>query len=185
MSIAHTWFDRTRPSRQCGRILWPGYMASVVRETAIERLYPDRFISELHMTTADLAPCDSQRPRSIREKEIDCRSAARLERPIGRSPPGAVNSRRCHGDVQSFRLLGDRQVVALRSSLCAQPSFLPNAASKKSFSSVSSPILACRTHVDGWRRGSLAAAGTEHIGCSFLELPFHDVYLNHVNCSPS
>src|SRR6266566_5240713 len=27
-----------------------------------------------------------------------------------------------------------------------------------------------RLHIDGWLRGSLAAAGTEHIGCPFLEL---------------
>src|SRR5437870_5640894 len=27
-----------------------------------------------------------------------------------------------------------------------------------------------RLHIDGWLRGCLAAAGTEHIGCPFLEL---------------
>jgi hypothetical protein len=27
-----------------------------------------------------------------------------------------------------------------------------------------------RLHVDGWLRGCLATAGTEHIGCPFLEL---------------
>jgi hypothetical protein len=33
-----------------------------------------------------------------------------------------------------------------------------------------------RLHVDGWLRGSLAA-GTEHIGCPFLDssCAFHDV----------
>src|SRR5467141_266457 len=47
-------------------------------------------------------------------------------------------------DVQSFRLLGDGQVVrGLDHRFALSKPALPSAPSKKSFSSVSSPILAC------------------------------------------
>src|SRR5213080_1579641 len=47
-------------------------------------------------------------------------------------------------DVQSFRLLGDSQVVRwLDHRFALSKPALPSAPSKKSFSSVSSPILAC------------------------------------------
>src|SRR5260370_30775584 len=75
-------------------------------------------------------------------------------------------------DVQSFRLLGDGQIVrGLDHRFALSKPALPSAPSKKSFSSVSSPILACSDFTStGWLRGSLAAAGTEYIGCPFLEL---------------
>jgi hypothetical protein len=48
---------------------------------------------------------------------------------------------------------------------------LPSAPSKKSFSSVSSPILACSDFTSTARlRGSVAAAATENFGCPVLEL---------------
>ena len=75
-------------------------------------------------------------------------------------------------DAQNLRLPGDRQIVlTVDHRFALSNPALVSAPSKKSFSSVSSPILACSdfTSTAGWRR-SVAAAGTEHIGSPALEL---------------
>src|SRR5438105_15325233 len=66
------------------------------------------------------------------ERELDCRHW-----------PGQVIDA-SPADVQRRRLLGDRQIVrTVDHRLALSRPALPSAPSKKSFSSVSSPILAC------------------------------------------
>ena len=75
-------------------------------------------------------------------------------------------------DVQNLRLLGDRQIVlTVDHRFALSNPALVSAPSKKSFSSVSSPILACSdfTSTAGCA-AAVAAAGTEHIGSPALKL---------------
>src|SRR6201981_1621365 len=100
------------------------------------------------MPAADLAPLGSQqaaqhaRPgerkfqvkpiETLHDREIGCRDRARQ---VVRAPPA---------DLQNLRLLGDRQVVlTVDHRFALSNPALVSAPSKKSFSSVSSPILAC------------------------------------------
>src|ERR1700731_5305645 len=75
-------------------------------------------------------------------------------------------------DVQSFRLLADCQImragsiIALRSANLLCRALLPK---NRSPASALRYLHATTSRRDGWLRGSLAA-GTEHIGCPFLEL---------------
>src|SRR5437867_8034297 len=99
------------------------------------------------MTTADLAPLGSQQtsqhPRA---------GKGELQMQPVETPHGKVGFRHrarqivdaATADVQSSRLLGDGQVVCgLDHRFALSKPALPSAPSKKSFSSVSSPILAC------------------------------------------
>ena len=75
-------------------------------------------------------------------------------------------------DVQNLRLPGDRQIVlTVDHRFALSNPALVSAPSKKSFSSVSSPILACSdfTSTAGCGRPA-AAAWTEHIGSPAFEL---------------
>jgi hypothetical protein len=74
-------------------------------------------------------------------------------------------------DAQSFRLLRDRQIVLAHDHrLALSKPALPSATSKKSFSSVSSPILAWSDFTS--TSGVLASARRrpEHPGSPFLKL---------------
>src|SRR5258705_11381248 len=100
------------------------------------------------MPTADLAPIGSQQPsqhsrtgewelqmqpiETPHDREIGVRHRARQ----------VINA--AAADLQNFRLPGDRQIVlAVDHRFALSNPALVSAPSKKSFSSVSSPILAC------------------------------------------
>jgi hypothetical protein len=115
--------------------------------TAIERLYPHPLHQRLHVTTADLAPIGSQQasqhPRTGERK---------LQMQPVETPHHLQVARRhrtwqivdaAAADVQSLRLLGDRQIVLTVDHRFALSSPALLSAPSKSFSSVSSPILAC------------------------------------------
>src|ERR1700722_4759946 len=100
------------------------------------------------MTAADLAPLGgqqaSQHPRAG-ERELQVQSVEPShDREVGfrHRPRQVVDA--ATTDVQSLRLLGDRKIVCTVDHRFALNSpALVSAPSKKSFSSVSSPILAC------------------------------------------
>ena len=75
-------------------------------------------------------------------------------------------------DVRAFACLLMGQIVrAARSSPCAQQTcFAERSFQKIVLQRQLSDLCMQRLHVDGWLRGSLAATGTEHSGCPFLEL---------------
>ena len=116
--------------------------------TAIERLYPHPLHQRLHMTTADLAPLGSQQasqhPRAGKGELQMQTVETPHDRKVGFRHRAWQIVDAATADVQSFRLLGDGQVVrALDHRFALSKPALPSAPSKKSFSSVSSPILAC------------------------------------------
>src|SRR2546430_895515 len=115
--------------------------------TAIERLYPHPLHQRLHVTTADLAPLGSQQASQhsrAGERKLQVQ-------PVETSHHLQVSRRHrtwqvvdtATADAQNLRLLGDRQIVLTVNHRFAlsNPALL-SAPSKKSFSSVSSPILA-------------------------------------------
>ena len=116
--------------------------------SAIECFYPHPPHQRLYMTAADLAPLGgqqaSQHPRA---------GEGKLQmQPVEPPHDGKVGLRHrprqvvhaAAADIQSFRLLADRQVVCtVDHRLALNSPALVSAPSKKSFSSVSSPILAC------------------------------------------
>ena len=116
--------------------------------TAIERLYPHPPHQRLHVTTADLAPLGrqqaSQHPRAG-ERELQVQSVETPhDRKVGfRNRPRQVVDA-ATADTQDLRLLRDRKIVfAVDHRLALSKPALVSAPSKKSFSSVSSPIFAC------------------------------------------
>src|SRR6267378_8083559 len=114
----------------------------------IERFYPHPLHQRLHVTAADLAPLGSQQASQharAGEGEIQMQP---IEMPhdlqVGRRyrPRQVVHA--ATADLQRLRLLGDRQVMrTVDHRLALSRPALLSAPSKKSFSSVSSPILAC------------------------------------------
>src|SRR3990167_2287026 len=100
------------------------------------------------MPTADLAPLGSQQasqhPRAG-EGQLQMQPVeAPHDREVGfrHRPRQVVDA--ATADVQSFRLLGDRQImVTVDHRFALSKPALPSAPSKKSFSSVRSPIFAC------------------------------------------
>ena len=146
--------------------------------TAIERLYPHPLHQRLHVTTADLAPLGdqqaSQHPRAG-ERELQMQPVEPShDREVGFRHRARQVIDTATADAQNLCLLGDRQIVlTVDHRFALSKPALPSAPSKKSFSSVSSPILACSdfTSTAGWH-AAVAAARTEHIGCPFLELCF-------------
>ena len=81
-------------------------------------------------------------------------------------------------DVQNLRLLGDRQIVlTVDHRFALSNPALVSAPSKKSFSSVSSPILACSDFTSTAGAAGVAAARTENIGSAAfkLRLPRRDL----------
>src|SRR5437764_13032724 len=114
---------------------------------AIKRFYPHPFHQRLHVTPTNLVPLGiqqaSQHPRAG-EGELQMQP---IEMPhdlqVGRGyrPRQVVHA--ATADAQSLRLLGDRKIVlAVDHRFALSKPALPSATSKKSFSSVSSPILA-------------------------------------------
>src|SRR5450631_4138613 len=115
---------------------------------AIERFYSHPLHQRLHVTPADSAPFVSQQASQharASEGELQMQS---IETPhdleVGRRhrPRQVVHA--ATADAQGLRLLGDGQIVLMHDHrLALSKPALPSATSKKSFSSVSSPILAC------------------------------------------
>jgi hypothetical protein len=116
--------------------------------TAIKRLHPHPPHERLDMPAADLAPLGSQQasqhPRTG-ERELQMQP---VETPHDREidvrhrPRQIINA--AAADPQNLRLLCDRQIVlAVDHRFALSNPALVSAPSKKSFSSVSSPILAC------------------------------------------
>jgi hypothetical protein len=115
---------------------------------AIERLYPHPPHQRLHMPAADLAPLQSQQTSQharTGEGELQVQ-------PIQMPHDGEVGGRHwsrqiinaAAADLQNFGLLGDRQIMfTVDHRFALSNPALVSAPSKKSFSSVSSPILAC------------------------------------------
>src|ERR1700720_45840 len=100
------------------------------------------------MTTPDLAPLGSQQasqhPRAGKGKLQMQTVETPHDREVGfrHRPRQIVDA--ATADVQSFRLLADGQIVrGLDHRFAPSKPALPSAPSKKSFSSVSSPIFAC------------------------------------------
>src|ERR1700730_2340793 len=139
--------DNLHPTQQIWVDLVAGLRLRRPR-TAIERLYPHPLHQRLYMTTADLAPLGSR--RSARHPGTSKRllQMQPVETPHDRKVGFRHRARQivdaATADVQSFRLLGNGQVMrGLDHRFALSKPALPTAPSKKSFSSVSSPILAC------------------------------------------
>src|ERR1035441_5066172 len=150
MSIAHNWFGRPRDLHPAQQI-WVDLVAGLgLRRprTAIERLYPHPLHQRLQVSAADLAPLGSQQPlqhprageRKLQMKPVETPHHLQVARRHQTLP--ITNA--ATADVQNLRLLGDRQIVLTVDHRFAlsNPALL-SAPSKKSFSSVSAPILAC------------------------------------------
>jgi hypothetical protein len=116
--------------------------------TTIERLYPHPPHERFDMPTADLAPIGSQQasqhPRTG-ERELQMQPVEMPhDRQIGVRHRARLVIDAAAADLQNFRLLCDRQIVlAVDHRFALSNPALVSAPSKQSFSSVSSPILAC------------------------------------------
>jgi hypothetical protein len=116
--------------------------------TAIKRFYPHPPHQRLHMTTADLAPLEGQQASqhpTPGERELQMQPVETMhDRKVGarHRPREVVDA--ATADVENLRLPGDRQIVpAVDHRFALSNPALVSAPSKKSFSSVSSPIFAC------------------------------------------
>ena len=115
--------------------------------TAIQRLDPHPPHQRLHMTPADLAPIGSQQtaqhPRPC-EGELHVQPVDLLhESEIGRRHRARQVIHRAARDADDLGLLRDAQrMISVDHRLALSNPALVSAPSKKSFSSVSSPILA-------------------------------------------
>ena len=147
MSDAHTWFARSmvKPRSRYGKILWPGAGFS---GPAIDRLYPHPLHQCPHMPTADLAPLGSQQ---VPQHARPCVGMLQVQL-VQLSHEREIALRHCDSfvvdaalaDPQGSALSRHRQlVIAVDHRFALGNPALPSAASKKSFSSVSSPIFAC------------------------------------------
>src|SRR6185312_14181390 len=116
--------------------------------TAIKRLYPHPLHQRLDVTAPDLAPLGhqqaAQHPRTGKGKLQMQTVEPPRDRKVGlRHWPWQVVDAAA-ADAQNLGLLADRQVVsAVDHRFALSNPALVSAPSKKSFSSVSSPILAC------------------------------------------
>src|SRR5712675_2921758 len=115
--------------------------------TAIERLYPHPPHQRLHMPAADLAPLQSQQASQHTRTGEGVFQVQPIELPHDREVGGRYRSRQvidaAAADLQNFRLLDVRQIVlAVDHRFALSNTALVSAPSKKSFSNVSSPILA-------------------------------------------
>jgi hypothetical protein len=144
--------------------------------TAIKRFYPHPTHQRFDMPATDLTPLGSQQasqhPRAG-EGELQVQP---VETPHDREvsfrhwPRQVVDA--APADTQNLRLLRDRQIVfAVDHRLALSKPALVSAPSKKSFSSVSSPIFACSvfTSTSGCD-APLPPSWTENIGSSAFEL---------------
>src|ERR1700682_3863562 len=116
--------------------------------TAIERLYPHPLHQRLHMPAADLAPLGSQQasqhPRAG-EGKLQVQPIETLhDREVDRGHWTRQIGHAAAADLQTLCLLGERQIVfTIDHRFALSHPALVSEPSKKSFSSVSSPILAC------------------------------------------
>src|SRR5674476_640463 len=116
--------------------------------TTIERLYPHPPHERFDMPAADLAPLGSQQASQhsrTGERELQMQP---IEMPHDREIGVRYRARQvidaAAADLQNLRLLCDRKIVlAVDHRFALSNPALVSAPSKKSFSSVSSPILAC------------------------------------------
>ena len=135
----------------------------MVRGTAIKRLYPHPLHQRLHVTASDLAPLGhqqaAQHPRTGKgklqmqpvETPHDCEVGLRHR------PRQVVDA--AAADAKNLGLLGDRQIVpAVDHRFALSNPALVSAPSKKSFSSVNSPILACSDFTSIAGAAALSAA---------------------------
>src|SRR5216110_1614258 len=116
--------------------------------TAVQRLYPHPPHQRLDMPAADLAPLGSQQASQharTGERKLQMQPVEPLhDREVGRRHRARQIINAAAADLQNFRLLGDRQIVlTVDHRFALSNPALVSAPSKKSFSSVSSPILAC------------------------------------------
>src|SRR5258705_670095 len=116
--------------------------------TAIERLYPHPPHQRFDIPAADLAPLGSQQASQdtrTREGEFKVQPIQMPhDREVGRRHRARQIINAAAADLQNVRLLAERQIVsAVDHSFALSIPALVSAPSKKSFSSVSSPILAC------------------------------------------
>src|SRR5438094_7620317 len=100
------------------------------------------------MPAADLAPLASQQASQharTAERKLQMQPVEPLhDREVGRRHRARQIINAAAADLQNFRLPGDRQIVSTVDHRFALSNpALVSAPSKKSFSSVSSPILAC------------------------------------------
>src|SRR5260370_805521 len=116
--------------------------------TAVQRLYPHPPHQRLYMPSAGLAPLGSeqasQHPRTG-ERKLQMHPVEPLhDREVGRRHRARQIIHAAAADLQNFRLLVARQIVLpVDHRFALSNPALVSAPSKKSFSSVSSPILAC------------------------------------------
>ena len=127
--------DDLHPAQQIRIDLVAGLRLRRAR-TAIERLYPHPLHQRLHVTTADLAPLGSQQasqhPRAGKGELQMQTVETPHDRKVGfrHRPRQIVDA--ATADVQSFRLLGDGQIVrALDHRFALSKPALPSAPSKK------------------------------------------------------
>src|SRR5947207_2900760 len=116
--------------------------------TAIERFYPQPQHQRVHMPAADLAPLESQQPSQHTRSGEGILQVQPVETPhdleVGVRHWSRQIINAAAADLQNFGLPGDRQIMfTVDHRFALSNPALPSAPSKKSFSSVSSPILAC------------------------------------------
>src|ERR1700675_3263365 len=145
--------------------------------TAINRLYPHPPHERLHMPAADLAPLQSQQASQHTRTGEGILQVQPIETLHDRQIGGRYRPRQiinaAAADLQNFRLPGNRQIVlTVDHRFALSNPALVSAPSKKSFSSVSSPILACSdfTSTAGAAVAGLPASNTSEAppsSCAF------------------
>src|SRR5882762_1536797 len=123
--------------------------------TPIERLYPHPPHQRLHMPAADLAPLQSQQASQHTRTGEGILQMQSVETSHDREVDGRYRARQvidaAPADPQDLSLPGDRQIVlTVDHRFALSNPALVSAPSKKSFSSVSSPIPA-QTKFVAWR----------------------------------
>src|SRR6201991_3566598 len=133
------------------------------------------------MPAADLAPLQSQQASQHTRTGEGILQVQPIETLHDRQIGGRYRARQiinaAAADLQNFRLPGDRQIVlTVDHRFALSNPALVSAPSKKSFSSVSSPILACSdfTSTTG-SAAALPAAGPNTSAAPPSSCAFHDV----------
>src|SRR3981189_1708567 len=171
--------DNLHPAQQIRVDLVAGLRLRRPR-TAIERLYPHPLHQRLHMTTPDLAPLGSQQasqhPRASKGELQMQTVETPHERKLGFRHRARQIVDAATADVQSFRLLADGQIVrGLDHRFALSKPALPSAPSKKSFSSVSSPIFACTDFTSTAGCAAPLPPGPNTSAAPSSSCAFHDV----------
>src|SRR5262249_61964772 len=157
------------------------FMAVLLLRGARTAKAPHALHQRLHVTAADLAPLGDQQAlqhprtgeRKLQMQSVETshhRKVARRHRPWQIVDAATA-------DAHKLRLPGDRQIVfAVDHRFALSNPALLSAPSKKSFSNVSSPILACSDFtsttgvVDAWLPPGLKTSAAPSSSC-----PFHNV----------